>query len=128
MIEGLHKLKQLGVSLAIDDFGTGYSALAYLKDLPIDILKIDRFFVSSLATDPADATIVEAIVRMAQGLNLITVAEGVENHAQLLLLGSYGCTRMQGFLLGRPCPADEFMRFIDEPDFRWDWSEDDAVG
>jgi diguanylate cyclase (GGDEF)-like protein len=127
MIDVLHQLKRLGVSLAVDDFGTGYSALAYLKDLPIDILKIDRFFVSSLVTDPADATIVEAIVRMAQGLNLLTVAEGVEDHAQLLLLGSYGCTRMQGFLLGRPVPPHEFGRWIDEPDFRWGGAKDEVL-
>jgi sensor c-di-GMP phosphodiesterase-like protein len=103
----------------VDDFGTGYSALAYLKDLPIDLLKIDRTFVSSLTTDPAGATIVDAIVRMARGLELTTVAEGVEAHDQLLLLGAYGCHRVQGYLFGRPVPAADFARWIDDPRVEW---------
>ena len=74
--------------IAIDDFGTGYSALAYLKQLPIDVLKIDQSFVQTLTTDPADATITEMIVKLAAGLNLTTIAEGVETFEQLLLLGS----------------------------------------
>ena len=91
--------------LAIDDFGTGYSSLAYLKRLPIDVLKIDQSFVRALTTDPADATITQTIVQLAAGLNLTTIAEGVETLEQLLLLGSYGCSRMQGFLFGKPVPA-----------------------
>ena len=94
--------------LAIDDFGTGYSALAYLKRLPIDVLKIDQSFVRALATDPADATITEMIVKLAAGLNLATIAEGVETLEQLLLLGSFGCKRMQGYLFGKPVPPEIF--------------------
>jgi diguanylate cyclase (GGDEF)-like protein len=119
MVKALHDLKQIGVHLSIDDFGTGYSALSYLKDLPIDLLKIDRSFVNSLMVDPAGATIVETIVRMAHGLNLTTVAEGVEQHDQLLLLGSYGCNRMQGYLFGRPVSPEGFTRWINDPTFRW---------
>jgi EAL domain-containing protein (putative c-di-GMP-specific phosphodiesterase class I) len=119
MVNTLHALKQVGVSLSIDDFGTGYSALAYLKNLPIDALKIDQSFVRALTTDPADATLTQTIVRMAQGLNLVTVAEGVETPEQLLLLGSYGCHRMQGFLFGRPMPAQDLLRSISEPTFQW---------
>jgi diguanylate cyclase (GGDEF)-like protein len=118
-INTLRRLKDLGVRLAIDDFGTGYSSLAYLKRLPIDVLKIDQSFVAALTTDPADATITQTIVQLAAGLNLTTIAEGVETLEQLLLLGSYGCSRMQGFLFGKPAPAHVFEGWIDNPPFRW---------
>jgi diguanylate cyclase (GGDEF)-like protein len=118
-VNTLRSLKDLGVRLAIDDFGTGYSALAYLKRLPIDVLKIDQSFICALTTDPADATITEAIVQLAGGLNLTTIAEGVETLEQLLLLGSYGCSRMQGFLFGKPVPADTFVDWLENPPFRW---------
>jgi diguanylate cyclase (GGDEF)-like protein len=118
-VETLRSLKDLGVRLAIDDFGTGYSALAYLKRLPIDVLKIDQSFVRSLSTDPADATITQTIVELASGLNLTTIAEGVETFEQLLLLGSYGCKRMQGFLFGQPVPAEIFTQWLENPPFRW---------
>jgi len=118
-VNTLRSLKDLGVRLAIDDFGTGYSALAYLKRLPIDVLKIDQSFIRTLTTDPADATITEAIVQLAGGLNLTTIAEGVETLEQLLLLGSYGCNRMQGFLFGKPVPAETFSEWLKNPPFRW---------
>jgi EAL domain-containing protein (putative c-di-GMP-specific phosphodiesterase class I) len=119
MVNTHSALKKVGVLLSIDDFGTGYSALAYLKNLPIDALKIDQSFVRALTTDPADATLVQTIVRMARGLNLVTVAEGVETPEQLLLLGSYGCNRMQGFLFGVPMVASELLRSLEEPTFQW---------
>jgi diguanylate cyclase (GGDEF)-like protein len=122
-VNTLRHLKDLGVRLSIDDFGTGYSALAYLKRLPIDVLKIDQSFVRALTTDPADATITEAIVQLATGLNLTTIAEGVETLEQLLLLGSYGCSRMQGFLFGKPVPAETFERWLHDPPFQWDQGE-----
>src|SRR6185295_15926906 len=118
-VDTLARLKDLGVRLAIDDFGTGYSALAYLKRLPIDVLKIDQSFVQTLTTDPADATITEMIVKLAAGLNLTTIAEGVETFEQLLLLGSFGCKRMQGYLFGRPVPPETFAEWLDNPPFRW---------
>ncbi len=118
-VHTLGRLKELGVRIAVDDFGTGYSALAYLKQLPLDVLKIDQSFVQSVATDPADATITEAIVKLAAGLNLTTIAEGVETFEQLLLLGSYGCKRMQGYLFGKPVPPEMFALWLENPPFRW---------
>jgi diguanylate cyclase (GGDEF)-like protein len=118
-LKALHDLKDLGVHLAIDDFGTGYSALSYLKHLPIDALKIDQSFVTSVTSNPADATIIQATMMMAQGLNLSTVAEGVETHDQLLLLASYGCNRMQGYLFGRPAVPEIFERRVTHPNYYW---------
>jgi diguanylate cyclase (GGDEF)-like protein len=112
-------LKGLGVRMAIDDFGTGYSALAYLKQLPVDVLKIDQSFVRALATDPADATIVSSIVQMAQALNLGTVGEGVETTEQMQLLASFGCSRMQGFLFGEAMEPELLTRLLRAPPFWW---------
>ncbi len=119
----LYALKRLGVRLSIDDFGTGYSALSYLKRLPVDVLKIDQSFVRELTTHPVNATITEAIVRLARGLDLATIAEGVETPEQLLLLGSYGCHRMQGYLFGRPSPPEQFAAWLAHPPFRWNHGE-----
>jgi EAL domain-containing protein (putative c-di-GMP-specific phosphodiesterase class I) len=115
----LHELREMGVRLAIDDFGTGYSSLAYLKRLPIDVLKIDQSFVRNLAEDSDDATITTTIINMANGLGLSTTAEGVETFQQLLLLGSYGCNRMQGYLFGRPVEPETFLSWLDDPPFSW---------
>ncbi len=122
----LRDLKDLGVHLAIDDFGTGYSSLAYLKRLPLDVLKVDQSFVRSIVTDPANATITSTIVKLAHGLGLATVAEGVETPEQLLLLASYGCTRMQGFLIGRPAPPETFLDGLNNPSFRGVEGQTDA--
>ena len=102
----LHALKSLGVHLAVDDFGTGYSSLSYLKRFPVDLLKIDRSFIDGLGTDPEDGAIVLAIVSLAEALRLEVVAEGVEHFHQLEALHRLGCDAVQGFLLGRPGPAD----------------------
>jgi len=122
-ITTLYALKRLGVRLSIDDFGTGYSALSYLKRLPVDVLKIDQSFVRELTTHPVNATITEAIVRLARGLDLATIAEGVETPEQLLLLGSYGCHRMQGYLFGRPSAPDQFAEWLSHPPFSWNHGE-----
>jgi diguanylate cyclase (GGDEF)-like protein len=95
-------LKDLGVSLAIDDFGTGYSSLSYLKHFPVDILKIDRSFVSGLGTDPDDGIIVGAVIRLADRLGIQTVAEGVETDLQANELVRLGCTHAQGYYFARP--------------------------
>jgi diguanylate cyclase (GGDEF)-like protein len=112
-------LKGLGVRMAIDDFGTGYSALSYLKQLPVDVLKIDQSFVRAVTTDPADATIVSSIVSMAHALNLGTIAEGVEGIEQMQLLASFGCSRMQGHLFSESLDADAFTRLFAAPPFWW---------
>jgi len=117
--ETFNALKRLGVRISIDDFGTGYSALSYLKHLPVDVLKIDRSFVCDVTTDPVNATIIETIVQLARGLGLATVAEGVETPEQLLMLGSFGCHRLQGFLFGRPVAAEVFEQWLEAPPLRW---------
>ena len=102
----LAQLQEVGVRVAVDDFGTGYSSLAYLRSLPLDVLKVDRAFVSDLDVDGTDRTVVNAVVALAHALGLLVVAEGVETPAQLEALREIGCDRAQGFLLARPVPAD----------------------
>lgn len=102
----LGSLKQLGPSIAIDDFGTGYSSLNYLKQFPIDVLKIDRSFVDGLPEGEQDGQIARAIIAMAHSLGMSVIAEGVENQAQLDFLREHGCDEVQGFYLGRPIPAN----------------------
>ena len=108
----LQRLSQMGVDLSIDDFGTGYSSLMYLKRLPANELKIDRGFVRDLEHDSDDAAIVSAIVALGQALGLRIVAEGVETDTQQSFLTTLGCDALQGFLLGQPLPAEQFMADI----------------
>jgi EAL domain-containing protein (putative c-di-GMP-specific phosphodiesterase class I) len=104
----LRRLGKLGTHLAVDDFGTGYSSLAYLKQLPIDTLKIDRTFVRDIETDSDDAAIIAAIIAMAHGLDVRVTAEGVETKGQMESLRRLGCDQVQGYLLSKPLPVEEF--------------------
>ncbi|WVM92110.1 EAL domain-containing protein [Halopseudomonas pachastrellae] len=100
----LTELKLMGVRIAVDDFGTGYSSLGYIKNLPIDVLKIDQSFVRDMLSDRSDAAIVEAIVQMGHALELELIAEGVESAEQAAALQAQGCRLMQGHHYCRPIP------------------------
>ncbi len=108
----IEMLKSKGLTLALDDFGTGYSSLAYLKKLPMDLLKIDRSFISDLADDPAAVELVHAIVRLAGTLEIKVTAEGVETLEQLRILKEIGCDRYQGFLCSKPISAGEMTALL----------------
>jgi EAL domain-containing protein (putative c-di-GMP-specific phosphodiesterase class I) len=111
-IDVLRGLEQMGVTVAVDDFGTGYSSLSYLRRLPIGVIKIDRAFIEHIVDNPDDAAIARSIIALARGLQLKTVAEGVETGAQADFLRRHGCDTMQGFYFSRPLPADEFTRLL----------------
>jgi diguanylate cyclase (GGDEF)-like protein/PAS domain S-box-containing protein len=111
-IETLQSLKMLGVKLAIDDFGTGYSSLAYLKDFPIDRLKIDKAFVSNLENEPANTAILKAIIVLGQSLGMKIIAEGVETSYQHDYLQSIGCDELQGYYFSKPLPEIEFEALL----------------
>jgi diguanylate cyclase (GGDEF)-like protein len=120
-IATLHGLKSLGVSLSVDDFGTGYSSLAYLKDLPIDTLKIDRSFVREIRAGEApegdgkrshEGVIAQAIIQLGHALNLKVIAEGVETEPQLQFLSRHGCDEVQGFFFGEPLPPEGFDKLL----------------
>jgi diguanylate cyclase (GGDEF)-like protein len=110
----LNRLAEIGARLSIDDFGTGYSSLAYLKQLPVSEVKVDRSFVAGLAVDHQDVAIVRAIVDLAGSLGMRVVAEGVENQPTMQRLAALGCDRVQGFLFSRPLPVDELLTWMDD--------------
>lgn len=110
----LNELKELGICIAIDDFGTGFSSLGQLKNLPVDLIKIDRSFVMDLENDPDDKMIVEAIIAMAHKLDTQVIAEGIETPYQLKMLRDFKCDLGQGYLISRPIPEAEFNRFEED--------------
>jgi len=111
-IKTLQKLKELGVSFALDDFGTGYSSLNYLKRLPVNQLKIDKSFMDKVLEDHSDQKIVETIIALAQALNLIVIAEGVESLEQAAFLKSVSCNKAQGYLYSRPLRETDARKFL----------------
>jgi diguanylate cyclase (GGDEF)-like protein len=119
MIEALSRLRGVGVRTAIDDFGCGYSSLALIKRLPADTLKIDQSFVQGITNDRRDVVILESLVRIARGLGFQVIAEGVETLEQMDTLLSLGCTRLQGYLLGKPFSRESFVREVTRPDALW---------
>ena len=107
VIQRLKKLKTRGLQIALDDFGTGYSSLTYLTKLPIDIIKLEKSFIALIFKDEKDSLIVKSILRLANDLNFIVIAEGVETQEQLDYLIKYNCPNVQGFLLSKPLPEPQ---------------------
>jgi EAL domain-containing protein (putative c-di-GMP-specific phosphodiesterase class I) len=104
----LKALKAIGFSIAIDDFGTGHSTFRYLRDFPVDSIKIDRSFVSRIGADPADESIIRAIVGLSRSLGVSVIAEGIESTTQHDFLRDAGCTLGQGYLFSMPLKAEDF--------------------
>jgi diguanylate cyclase (GGDEF)-like protein/PAS domain S-box-containing protein len=111
-LAALRSFKTMGVRLAIDDFGTGYSSLGYLQRFPVDVLKIDRSFVTDLPANESNVAIVDAIVTLAHGLGLAVVAEGVETSEHVAFLRAHGCDEGQGYHFGRPLPLAQFTNLL----------------
>ncbi len=112
-ILAMRRIRQRGIRIAVDDFGTGYSSMAYLKRLPIDIVKIDRSFVSGLPDDGKDAVLCEMFLRLTQQFGLISLAEGIENEAQASWLFEHGCIMGQGYLFAKPLRLERFLPLLD---------------
>lgn len=113
-IQRMHDLKSLGLKLSMDDFGTGFSSLSYLKEMPLDVLKIDQSFVRNLGSEESSRAIVKSIFALAHGLGMDTVAEGVETDAQFEFLKQQQCQKFQGFLFSRPIPAEDFFNKMEK--------------
>ena len=111
-VEMLRSLRAIGVQLSLDDFGTGFSSLRHLQEYPVDTLKIDQSFVRHIPANQRDAAITRTIIMLAHNLGLRVLAEGVETQDQLDFLREHGCEEIQGFLLSRPLPLDQFLQFV----------------
>ncbi|MDH5205782.1 MAG: EAL domain-containing protein, partial [Hylemonella sp.] len=111
-IAKIKQIKKLGVRFALDDFGTGYSSLQYLKQLPIDQIKIDQSFIRDIETDINNAAIVKTIIAMSHAMGLEVIAEGVETQAQLDFLELNGCLHYQGYLFARPMPLSQLEALL----------------
>jgi EAL domain-containing protein (putative c-di-GMP-specific phosphodiesterase class I) len=113
-IDTFNSLKELGLQLAIDDFGTGYSSLSYLKKFNIDKMKIDQSFVRHIHTEKADQSIVRTIIELGRNLDLILIAEGVEDLQQQNILQTLGCDEIQGDYFSRPLQEQSFIDFVQQ--------------
>jgi EAL domain-containing protein (putative c-di-GMP-specific phosphodiesterase class I) len=112
VVDTMYSLKDMGIKLVIDDFGTGYSSLSYLKQFPVDKLKIDRSFISEMASNQNDAAIVKAIINLGHSLNIEVLAEGIENEFQKDFVISHGCDYAQGYYYKAPDTADKIFEFV----------------
>jgi diguanylate cyclase (GGDEF)-like protein len=113
VLQTLYRLRELGIKFALDDFGTGYSSLSYLRSFPFDKVKIDKSFVRNIDKDPSNLAIVRAIVGMADSLEMIVIAEGVETDEELKVMRREGCAQVQGYVFSRPLPASVIGPYID---------------
>lgn len=113
-IAKLKEIQQMGIKIAVDDFGTGYSSISYLKQFPIDVLKIDQSFIKDIPNNKVDMSITNAIIDLAHSLNLLTIAEGVETNEQLDFLRNAGCDCIQGYFFSRPIPADQLIALLEK--------------
>ena len=112
--EAMNRIKELGYSLWLDDFGSGYSSLNVLKDYQFDVIKIDMRFLSNLDSSDKARTLIDCIIKMASRINMLTLTEGVETDVQAEFLNKVGCTRLQGYLFGKPIPKQDLYRRIDK--------------
>jgi EAL domain-containing protein (putative c-di-GMP-specific phosphodiesterase class I) len=111
-LSALDELKKMGVHMAMDDFGTGYSSLSYLRQYPIEIIKIDRSFISEITAETNHSALVSAIINMGRGLNCLVVAEGIETLEQKSYLQAHGCPHGQGYFFSRPVNAQQFGKLL----------------
>jgi len=116
IVNALHELKLLGISISIDDFGTEYSSLSRVKDLPADRLKLDIQFVSGIAVNPKAEAIITVIINLAKSLGLKVIAEGVETEEQLKFLTDELCDEVQGYYFYKPMPAEEVVKILEMED------------
>ena len=117
-IQRLNLIKKLGIKISLDDFGTGYSSLGYLQQFPFDVIKIDSCFVKNIDRNSKNQVITKTIIEMAHQLGLKVVAEGIETKEELAFLAKHQCDEVQGYLLSRPLPAQDFeMLLIKNQDF-----------
>ena len=112
LLENYAQLRELGISIALDDFGTGYSALGYLRKFPLDKIKIDRSFITDMATRSDQVAIIQAVLSIARALGMTVTAEGVETVVQRDFLKALGCDSAQGFLYGKPAPFERAVEIL----------------
>jgi len=107
-------LQEMGCLVAMDDFGTCYSSLSYLKELPVNVVKIDQGFIRGMLDNPEDANIVESTIALVRSLGRTVIAEGVETHEQFSMLGQFRCHQAQGYLISRPIPENQLWERLNE--------------